>query len=265
MRIRNLLGAALALALVPGAAFAADESKAKTCEADCNSAATQSGSVQQGQATGVLDENGNCICTPSAKGSVGGSGTGIGAESGSSAQGGSTSGSVGGTGTMGGTSAQGSEEQGATNALPPGTNTNNQNVTVIPSEQASAKKNEDKGQMGLMLTADGGVEGYTSSLAPKISPGPAWGVTLTAMPTKIVGVELQLRRRQQRREGPGGGRREHADHPHRRHRRPPRQHPAHSGGALRLRWHRHQPRRGGQRGGRLQGRHLRQCPARCGA
>jgi opacity protein-like surface antigen len=36
----------------------------------------------------------------------------------------------------------------------------------------------------------GGIEGYTGSLAPNISPGVAWGVNIDAQPTKVLGLEF---------------------------------------------------------------------------
>ncbi len=42
---------------------------------------------------------------------------------------------------------------------------------------------------GLTLLVGGGVEGYTGSLAPQISPGPNWDVTVAIRPLTVLGVE----------------------------------------------------------------------------
>jgi hypothetical protein len=43
---------------------------------------------------------------------------------------------------------------------------------------------------GLKVAALGGIEGYTSALAPLVNPGPAWGVVLNSQPTNLFGLEL---------------------------------------------------------------------------
>ncbi len=62
------------------------------------------------------------------------------------------------------------------------------NVTVITGEQGQPK--EKKPNEGLGVALLGGVEGYTSSLAPRLNPGGGWGLMVTAQPTPIVGLEL---------------------------------------------------------------------------
>src|SRR5260370_41434701 len=42
---------------------------------------------------------------------------------------------------------------------------------------------------GLTLLVGGGVEGYTGSLAPQISPGPNWDVTVAIRPLTVLGIE----------------------------------------------------------------------------
>ncbi len=151
MRIRYLLGAALALALVPGVA-AAEE-----CQA-C-----------PGGVTGTLDEYGNCICPPSTPPEdVGGTGTQMQGESGEVTE-----------------QAPSTPEEGVGGTAAP-----QQSVTVVTEQPSEKKQESEHNRMGLTVTANGGVEGYTSSLAPRINPGPAWGVTIGAMPTNIVGLEL---------------------------------------------------------------------------
>jgi len=68
------------------------------------------------------------------------------------------------------------------------------NTTVIsaPEEGAEVKKKADHGGgKGLTIAANGGVEGYTSSLAPRIRAGPSWGATVVAAPSHRVALELQ--------------------------------------------------------------------------
>jgi opacity protein-like surface antigen len=59
-------------------------------------------------------------------------------------------------------------------------------VVVIESERES----ELAANRGLSVSAGGGVEGYTGSLAPNIQPGATWGVMVAAQPHNIIGVEL---------------------------------------------------------------------------
>lgn len=50
------------------------------------------------------------------------------------------------------------------------------------------KKHNDT--RGLTLLIGGGIEGYTSALAPDINPGPAVNVTAALKPTSVLGLEL---------------------------------------------------------------------------
>lgn len=78
----------------------------------------------------------------------------------------------------------------------------NVNVDVnTPAQQAPAaavtpapmntKQKESKADMrGLTVMLGGGVEGYSGALAPRVAPGPAWGVTAALKPSKVLGLEL---------------------------------------------------------------------------
>jgi len=131
MTISQLLGAALALATVPGVAAAEDPSGGRPPSSAASS--DQAGSAQ------------------------------------------------GSAGAQDGTGGSGDPSSGAA----PESNAGSQNVTVIEAEPSNSEARQP-----FSVTASGGVEGYTSSLAPRINPGPAWGVTLTAMPSTYVGFEL---------------------------------------------------------------------------
>jgi hypothetical protein len=65
--------------------------------------------------------------------------------------------------------------------------TTEENVTVVKTEQ----KREKKGMEGLSISGVGGVEGYTSALAPRIKTGGAWGARVDAMPVPYAGLELE--------------------------------------------------------------------------
>ncbi|MBI5549612.1 MAG: hypothetical protein HY901_37475 [Deltaproteobacteria bacterium] len=158
MRILNLLGAALTLALVPGAAFA----ESQECPPSSAGATT----------TGIYDESGNCVCNcPPAPGGVGGTASGM-----ESDQPGAT------------TEPQGQMGEQAQPGM--GAPQQEQSVTVITAPEEGKDSNPHAGGKGLTITANGGVEGYMSSLAPRIRAGPSWGVTVGAAPNKIVGLEL---------------------------------------------------------------------------
>jgi hypothetical protein len=52
------------------------------------------------------------------------------------------------------------------------------------------EKKEKSDMRGLTVMLGGGVEGYTGDFAPRISPGPSWGVTAALKPSKVLGIEL---------------------------------------------------------------------------
>jgi hypothetical protein len=52
------------------------------------------------------------------------------------------------------------------------------------------REESDANMRGLTLMVGGGVEGYTGALAPNINPGPAYGVTASIKPSKVLGLEL---------------------------------------------------------------------------
>lgn len=53
------------------------------------------------------------------------------------------------------------------------------------------KNKESKSDMrGLTFLIGGGVEGYSGSLAPRLAPGPTWGVNAALKPSKVLGIEL---------------------------------------------------------------------------
>lgn len=52
------------------------------------------------------------------------------------------------------------------------------------------EKKEKSDMRGLTVLLGGGVEGYTGDFAPRISPGPSWGVTAALKPSKVLGIEL---------------------------------------------------------------------------
>ncbi|XXF78755.1 hypothetical protein P2318_03070 [Myxococcaceae bacterium GXIMD 01537] len=52
------------------------------------------------------------------------------------------------------------------------------------------KEKEAPNLRGLTVQLGGGVEGYTSSLAPQINPGPAVNVTAALKPSTVLGIEL---------------------------------------------------------------------------
>jgi hypothetical protein len=61
------------------------------------------------------------------------------------------------------------------------------NVTVITGEPREEEKSANQ---GLSVALQGGVAGFTSTLAPRIEPGGGWGLLVAAQPTPIVGLEL---------------------------------------------------------------------------
>jgi len=62
------------------------------------------------------------------------------------------------------------------------------------SEIRAREEKDDKSKLdimrGLTWTLGGGVEGYTGNLAPRVNAGPAWGVSVQARPTSVLGIEL---------------------------------------------------------------------------
>ncbi len=54
---------------------------------------------------------------------------------------------------------------------------------------AYSEDKEESPNMGLGITALGGVEGYTGSLAPVLDPGPAWGAKVSVQPLPYMGIE----------------------------------------------------------------------------
>ncbi|WP_224244757.1 porin family protein [Hyalangium gracile] len=63
--------------------------------------------------------------------------------------------------------------------------------TPITDDVDDGERKESAANMrGLTLMLGGGVEGYTGALAPEINPGPAYGVTASIKPSKVLGLEL---------------------------------------------------------------------------
>lgn len=165
MKISYLLAAALALATAPGRAAAASQD-------DRPQAATQNDTSDPGVGSAADSDHSN---VGSDCGTVGSSDQATGEQN----VGGSAAsdhacgeGNVGGAGT----------EFGAAPA--PGAS----RVVVIPSTTEHEKTKAPN--QGVALTANGGVEGYTGTLAPRVDAGGSWGVMLTGQPNKIVGLEL---------------------------------------------------------------------------
>lgn len=185
MKLRYLLGAALALALVPGVAAAQNEEDISNCPCPSGSvggsgslgADSESTGVGGSASVGTIDESGNCVCPPPS-GSVGGTGTTPETQPETD------------TGDQTGTMTQPSTEGSGAVAAPPEA-TGGQNVTVInPPAEADTEDKDKPANVGLSVAATGGVEGYTQSLAPRIRAGPAWGVNIGAQPSSRVGLEL---------------------------------------------------------------------------
>ncbi len=61
---------------------------------------------------------------------------------------------------------------------------------ITEDEDADVDVKEEANMRGLTLMVGGGVEGYTGALAPNINPGPAYGVTASIKPSKVLGLEL---------------------------------------------------------------------------
>jgi hypothetical protein len=76
-----------------------------------------------------------------------------------------------------------------TESVAPAATPSESNVTVIPVNEEPSEKRRASAQ-GLSVQALGGIEGYTSSLAPRINPGATYGVMITAQSAKIFGLEL---------------------------------------------------------------------------
>jgi hypothetical protein len=96
-------------------------------------------------------------------------------ESGSATSGTSTSGTgTGGTG------------QSGTTATTPQQETNIIAVEPVEEKEEKSKSNA----RGVTVLLGGGVEGYTGAFAPRINPGPTWGVGVALKPTGALGLEL---------------------------------------------------------------------------
>lgn len=158
MRISYLLAAALALGMVPGRAAANEDEN-------------QGAAASQGASAGAVDCS-QCQCGQGAS-STGGSGGGEYECSPCPCEQPPSTGGAG-AATGGAGAAMGA----------PGGETN---VTVITGEQQPKEK---KPNQGLAVALEGGVAGFTSSLAPRIETGGGWGLLVTAQPTPIVGLEL---------------------------------------------------------------------------
>lgn len=64
-------------------------------------------------------------------------------------------------------------------------------AATAPAPMDDKKNKESKSDMrGLTFLVGGGVEGYSGSLAPRLAPGPTWGVNAALKPTKVLGIEL---------------------------------------------------------------------------
>jgi hypothetical protein len=62
--------------------------------------------------------------------------------------------------------------------------------TPISDRDEDVKKESEADMRGLTLMVGGGIEGYSGALAPEINPGPAYGVTASIKPSKVLGIEL---------------------------------------------------------------------------
>ena len=65
--------------------------------------------------------------------------------------------------------------------------------TIAPDFSAPAvneTKEKERRLRGVAVIVGGGVEGYTGALAPRIDPGPTYGVGVQLRPTTVLGVEL---------------------------------------------------------------------------
>jgi hypothetical protein len=61
---------------------------------------------------------------------------------------------------------------------------------ITDDDDLDVNRESDANMRGLTLMVGGGVEGYTGALAPNINPGPAYGVTASIKPSKVLGIEL---------------------------------------------------------------------------
>jgi hypothetical protein len=61
---------------------------------------------------------------------------------------------------------------------------------ITDDDDVTVREESDADMRGLTLMVGGGVEGYTGALAPSINPGPAYGVTASIKPSKVLGIEL---------------------------------------------------------------------------
>lgn len=63
-------------------------------------------------------------------------------------------------------------------------------IPITEDEDVTVRRESKADMRGLTLMVGGGVEGYTGALAPEINPGPAYGVTASIKPSKVLGIEL---------------------------------------------------------------------------
>jgi len=198
---KALLGAALALGLWGGAALAQSDETLKNCPPEGQaSASTTEGAdvsanvncpsaVEQGTGGSGMQQDDSYSSTPADDRSDMSQQSDVNANS---------------NDDLNSTDRQGiggSDESGQLDTQPADKGQSSQTVIIEPQSQqpnyvaqpmADDKKDEEShaDMRGVTVLLGGGVEGYTGDLAPRINPGPAWGVGVALKPTKAFGVEL---------------------------------------------------------------------------